>query len=165
MEQKRMDESVLKLAEEQKKEKENLREKIPELQIKPDSKQALELEIECLRWATQVMRHLGDGQDVNKKLDEIQESIKEKEEELEDLEALNQSEIDDKDERLNRLKHEYGEASYELVTTALLEMNESSSCRGRTTELWNYKLERKANLKEGISYVVHKLKTSKSKKC
>ncbi|XP_016498170.1 factor of DNA methylation 4-like [Nicotiana tabacum] len=255
MEQKRMDESVLKLAEEQKKEKETLREKILGLQTKLDSKQALELEIERLKGATQVMRHMGDGQDVKKKLDEIQESLKEKEEELEDLEALNQAlvvkerranvelqdarkelidgmkqhssraligvkrmgeldikrfqeitkkmfvedadfkaaelcsiweahlrdpnwhpfkvvttengpkeEIDDKDERLNRLKHEYGEAAYELVTTALLEMNESSSSRGITTELWNYKLERKATVKEGISYIVQKLKVSKAKK-
>ncbi|XP_019235831.1 PREDICTED: factor of DNA methylation 4-like [Nicotiana attenuata] len=91
MEQKRMDESVLKLAEEQKKEKETLRDKILELQTKLDSKQALELEIERLKGATQVMRHMGDGQDVKKKLDEIQESLKEKEEELEDLEALNQA--------------------------------------------------------------------------
>ncbi|KAJ8558515.1 hypothetical protein K7X08_034044 [Anisodus acutangulus] len=167
-----------------------------------------------------INEHMGEGQDVKKKLDEIQESLNEKKEELEALEDLNQalvvkeqlenvelkdarkdlingmkqyssrdligvkrmgeldtkrfqeitkrkflgkdadvkaaqlcsiwenhlkdpnwhpfkdvtSEngskeiiIDDNDETLNGLKHEFGEAAYELVTTALMEMNEGLS--------------------------------------
>ncbi|MCD7469918.1 hypothetical protein HAX54_009334 [Datura stramonium] len=256
-EQKRLDESVLILAEEQKKVKETLRQKNMEWQKKLDLKQALELEIERLTGAMQVTKHMAEDQDVKKKLDEIEESLNEKKEELEDLEALNQALvvkeqranvelkdamkelidgmkqyssraligikrmgeldikrfqeiterkflgkdadlkvaqlcsiwehhlrdpnwhpfkdvinengskeiiIDDNDERLNRLKHEYGEAAYELVTAALMEMNEDPSSRCITTELWNYKLGRKATLKEGISYVLQKLKTSKAKK-
>lgn len=62
-----------------------------ELQKKLDLKQALELEIERLTGAMQVTKHMGDGQDVKKKLDEIEESLNEKKEELEDLEALNQA--------------------------------------------------------------------------
>ncbi|XP_059292753.1 protein INVOLVED IN DE NOVO 2-like isoform X1 [Lycium ferocissimum] len=258
MEQKRVDECVLRLAEEQKKVKETLRQQNMELQKKLDLKQALELEIERLTGAMQVTKHMGEGQDGEKKLEEIEESLNEKKEELEDLEALNQalvvkeqkanvelkdakkelidgmkqyssraligvkrmgeldikkfqeitkrkflgkdadfqaaqmcsiwehhlkdsnwypfkdvtSEngskeiiIDDNDERLNRLKNEFGEAAYELLTTALMEMNENPS-NGRciTTELWNYKLGRKATLSEGITYALQKLKASKAKK-
>ncbi|XP_055831354.1 protein INVOLVED IN DE NOVO 2-like [Solanum dulcamara] len=256
-EQKRYDESVLTLAEEQKKVKETLRQKNMELQKKLDLKQALELEIERLTGAMQVTKHMGDGQDVKKKLDEIEESLNEKKEELEDLEALNQALvvkeqranveltdarkelingmkqypsrafigvkrmgeldtkrfheitkikflgkdadlkaaqlcsiwehhfldpnwhpfkevtrensskeiiIDDNDERLNRLKHEFGQESYDLVTTALMEMNEGPGSRCITTELWNYKLGRKATLNEGITYALQKLKSNKAKR-
>uniref|UniRef100_M0ZZA0 XH/XS domain-containing protein n=1 Tax=Solanum tuberosum TaxID=4113 RepID=M0ZZA0_SOLTU len=257
-EQKRYDESVLTLAEEQKvKAKETLRQKNMEFQKKLDLKQALELEIERLTGAKNVTEQMGDDQEVRKKLDEIEESLIEKKEELEDLEALNQALvvkeqqanveltdarkelidlikkhsfrasigvkrmgeldstrfreitkskflgtdanlkatqfcsmwehhlvdpnwhpfkdvtrengsketiIDDNDERLNRLKHEFGQAAYDLVTATLMEMNEGPSGRCITTELWNYKLGRKATLNEGITFALQKLKTSKGKK-
>lgn len=56
--------------------------------------------------------------------------------------------IDENDERLTRLKHEFGQAAYDLVTTALMEMTEGPSTRCITTDLWNYKLGRKATLNE-----------------
>ncbi|KAK6786084.1 hypothetical protein RDI58_014609 [Solanum bulbocastanum] len=90
-EQKRYDESVLTLAEEQKKAKETLRQKNMEFQKKLDLKQALELEIERLTGAKNVTEQMGDDQELKKKLDEIEESLNEKKEELEDLEALNQA--------------------------------------------------------------------------
>ncbi|KAK4717778.1 hypothetical protein R3W88_016116 [Solanum pinnatisectum] len=256
-EQKRYDESVLTLAEEQKKAKETLRQKNMEFQKKLDLKQALELEIERLTGAKNVTEQMGDDQEVKKKLDEIEESLNEKKEELEDLEALNQALvvkeqranveltdarkelidllkkhsfrdsigvkrmgeldstrfreitkskflrtdanlkatqlcsmwehhlvdpnwhpfkdvtrengsketiIDDNDERQHRLKNEFGQAAYDLVTATLMEMNEGPSGGCITTELWNYKLGRKATLNEGITFALQKLKTSKGKK-
>lgn len=74
-------------------EKENLHKRIIELERKLDAKQALELEIERMRGALQVMKHMGENGDMDMKIkmDEIQEELKEKEEELDDLEALNQA--------------------------------------------------------------------------
>ncbi|KAH0781147.1 hypothetical protein KY290_000745 [Solanum tuberosum] len=57
-EQKRYDESVLSLAEEQKKAKETLRQKNMEFQKKLDLKQALELEIERLTGAKNVTEQM-----------------------------------------------------------------------------------------------------------
>ena len=74
-------------------EKENLHKRIIELERKLDAKQALELEIERMRGALQVMKHMRENRDMDMKIkmDEIQEELKEKEEELDDLEALNQA--------------------------------------------------------------------------
>lgn len=69
------------------KEKEELHKKIIELQKELDAKQALELEIQRLRGAEQVMKHMeqdGDEQAKNELLD-IQSKLKEKEEELENI--------------------------------------------------------------------------------
>ncbi|KAJ7980848.1 factor of DNA methylation 1-like [Quillaja saponaria] len=93
LEQKKADEQVLQLAEQQKKEKEKLHKKIIELERKLDAKQALELEIERMRGALQVMKHMGeDGDvDVKKKMEEIRVDLKDKEEEWEGMEELNQA--------------------------------------------------------------------------
>ncbi|XP_048229313.1 factor of DNA methylation 4 [Ricinus communis] len=93
LEQKKADENMLRLAEEQKKQKEKLRKKILDLEKKLDAKQALELEIERMKGALQVMKHMGDQEDIDikKKMDTIQQQLKDKEEELEDLETLNQT--------------------------------------------------------------------------
>ncbi|XP_059642814.1 protein INVOLVED IN DE NOVO 2-like [Cornus florida] len=95
LEQKKVDESVLRLADDQKREKEKLHKRIIDLEKKLDAKQALELEIEQMRGALQVMKHIGEGEEgdtaVKKKMDVIQEDLKEKEEELENLEALSQA--------------------------------------------------------------------------
>lgn len=74
-------------------EKERLHMQIIELEKKLDAKQALELEIQRLRGAVQVMKHIGnDGdEEAEEKLGAIQDELKEKEEELEGLEALNQA--------------------------------------------------------------------------
>ncbi|XP_059625242.1 protein INVOLVED IN DE NOVO 2-like [Cornus florida] len=95
LEQKKVDGNVLRLAEDQKREKEKLHKRIIELEKKLDAKQVLELEIEQMRGALQVMKHIGEGEDgdtkVKKKMDAIHEDLKEKEEELESLEALSQA--------------------------------------------------------------------------
>ncbi|KAJ6311948.1 hypothetical protein OIU77_013657 [Salix suchowensis] len=90
---KRADESVLRLAEEQKREKEKLHKKIIDLEKKLDAKQALELEIECMKNSLQIMKHMGEDEDldVKKKMDTVREELKEKEEELDGLELLNQA--------------------------------------------------------------------------
>ncbi|CAK9188250.1 unnamed protein product [Ilex paraguariensis] len=93
LEQKKANEKVLRLAEDQKSEKEKLHKRILELEKKLDAKQALELEIERMRGALLVMKHMGEDGDmeIEDKMHNIQKNLKEKEEELEDLEALNQA--------------------------------------------------------------------------
>lgn len=74
-------------------EKEKLHSKIIELEKKLDARQALELEIERMRGALHVMKHMGEDGDmeVKKNMDAIKEDLKEKEEELESMEALQQA--------------------------------------------------------------------------
>ncbi|CAH1430617.1 unnamed protein product [Lactuca virosa] len=91
-EQRKADESVLKLADDHKREKEKLHERIIMLEKKLDAKQAVELEIERLRGQLNVMKHMGDDDlEVLKKMDEIHNNLKEKEEEFVDLESLYQT--------------------------------------------------------------------------
>lgn len=58
-----------------------------------DAKQAVQLEIEQLRGKLNVEKHMGDEGDLEvlKKVDAVLKAMREKEAELEDLEALNQS--------------------------------------------------------------------------
>ncbi|XP_071734516.1 protein INVOLVED IN DE NOVO 2-like [Rutidosis leptorrhynchoides] len=91
-EQRKADQSVMKLAEDQKKEKEDLHKKIILLEKQLDAKQAAELEIERLKGQLNVMKHIGDDdKEVLKKVEEIHKNLREREEELEDLESLNQT--------------------------------------------------------------------------
>lgn len=93
MEQLRADENVLKLAEDQKRQKEELHKKIIQLEKKLDAKQALELEIEQLRGNLNVMKHIGDEGDLEvlTKVEAMQSQLREKEGDLDDLEELNQT--------------------------------------------------------------------------
>ncbi|KAG8387847.1 hypothetical protein BUALT_Bualt02G0063800 [Buddleja alternifolia] len=94
MEQKKADENMLKLAEEQKKQKELLHKKIIDLEGKLDQKQALELQIQRIRGAVEVMKHMtNEEEDMEdkKKLESMEEELREKEEEFEDVESLNQA--------------------------------------------------------------------------
>ncbi|KAK2643022.1 hypothetical protein Ddye_024785 [Dipteronia dyeriana] len=92
LEQKKADEDMLMLAENQRKEKEKLDREIIELQKKLDTKQALELEMERMRGALQVMKHIEEeDMEVKKKIESIQKDLKEKEEEYEGLEELSQA--------------------------------------------------------------------------
>ncbi|KAL5991911.1 hypothetical protein ACLOJK_012823 [Asimina triloba] len=92
LEQKRAHEKVLNLVEDQKREKEAAFSKILQLEKKLDAKQALELEIEQLKGKIQVMRHMGSDDDPNrKKMDQLSEELKEKEEEMEGMEELNRA--------------------------------------------------------------------------
>ncbi|KAF5192239.1 Factor of dna methylation [Thalictrum thalictroides] len=73
--------------------------------------------------------------------------------------------IDEEDEKLRTLKHEWGDKLYETVTRALLEMTEyNASGRYPVPELWNFKEDRKASLKEVIAHILKQLKTQKGKK-
>ncbi|KAM7501892.1 hypothetical protein LguiB_000796 [Lonicera macranthoides] len=93
LEQKKADEKVLKLAEEQRREKERAHRKIIELEKQLDAKQALELEIERMKGALPVMEHMGDNGDaeVLKRLVAIRQKLEEKQEELSHLEELNRA--------------------------------------------------------------------------
>ncbi|PWA39737.1 putative domain XH, Zinc finger-XS domain protein [Artemisia annua] len=92
LEQKKADERMWKLAEEQMREKEKLHHRIIELQKKLDEKQRLELEIEQMKGAVEVMKHMTDEDvEAKKKMDLIKKDLKDKEEELEGMEALSQS--------------------------------------------------------------------------
>ncbi|KAK1320991.1 hypothetical protein QJS10_CPA03g01641 [Acorus calamus] len=93
MEQRKVDENVLKLAEEHKKEKEAAMNRNIQLEKYMDAKQNLEMEIEQLKGQLQVMKHLADGDDlmVQQKMEEMSEHLKEKMEDMEDLQSLNQT--------------------------------------------------------------------------
>lgn len=92
-EQKKADASVMKLAEDQKKQKEDLHKRIIQLEKQLDAKQALELEIERLRGTLNVMKHMGDDDDLEvlKKVEDIHKDLREKLGELDYLETLNQA--------------------------------------------------------------------------
>ncbi|GFQ04045.1 factor of DNA methylation 2 [Phtheirospermum japonicum] len=90
-EQRRVDEKVLELAEDHRVlEKESLQRRTVELEKKLDAKQVLELEIKHLTSKRQVVKHMGDDEDdsVPEKLRAIDQEIKDKEEELKYLDAL-----------------------------------------------------------------------------
>ncbi|KAK7826636.1 protein involved in de novo 2 [Quercus suber] len=132
LEQEKADVNVLKLAEDQKvyrlvilynwfltqRQKEELHKRIIQLQKQLDAKQALELEIERLRGSLNVMKHMGDDADVEilEKVDTILKQLRDKEGELEDLEALNQTLI--LTER--KSNDELQEARKELVNVSVL---------------------------------------------
>ncbi|XP_047316231.1 protein INVOLVED IN DE NOVO 2 [Impatiens glandulifera] len=91
IEQIKADENVLKLAEEQKRKKEDLHKRIILLEKQLDAKQALELEIEQMKGSLNVMKHMGDDDlEVLQKVDGMHSMLREKESELESLESLNQ---------------------------------------------------------------------------
>ncbi|KAK1589576.1 hypothetical protein Q3G72_035382 [Acer saccharum] len=92
LEQKKAAEEMSMLAENQRKENEELDREIIELQKKLDTKQALELEMERMRGALQVMKHIEEeDMEVKKKIESIQKDLKEKEEEYEEMEKLCQA--------------------------------------------------------------------------
>ncbi|KAG5036554.1 hypothetical protein AAZX31_07G022800 [Glycine max] len=260
-EQKIADENVLRLVEEQKREKEEAYNKILQLEKQLDAKQKLEMEIEELKGKLQVMKHLGDEDDaaVQNKIKEMNDELQEKVDNLENMEAMNQTlivkerqsndelqearkelikglddmlnaprtkiglkrmgeldqkvfvnnckkrfpleeagtkgvelcslwqenvknsawhpfkvvTVDDKaeniineeDEKLRSLKHEWGDEIYSAVVTALKEINEYNASGGYTVvELWNFKDNRKATLKEVINYIMEHIKPLKRKR-
>ncbi|KAJ8566103.1 hypothetical protein K7X08_030580 [Anisodus acutangulus] len=89
-EQKNVDEKVLKLAEELKKEKEELHKRIIKLEKQLDAKQAGETEVARLRVIMKRIEEEGD-QEVLENVDTLLKNLREKEEKYEDLVALNQT--------------------------------------------------------------------------
>ncbi|CAH8391258.1 unnamed protein product [Eruca vesicaria subsp. sativa] len=73
--------------------------------------------------------------------------------------------VDEEDEKLKKLKAEWGEEVHNAVKTALEELNEyNASGRYSTPELWNFKAGRKATLKEVISFNSNYMKPLKRKR-
>ncbi|KAF6151201.1 hypothetical protein GIB67_037409 [Kingdonia uniflora] len=91
MEQRKADEKVLRLVEEQKREKEAAMNKILTLEKELDVKQKLELEITELKGKMKVMNHIEEKDDngVQHKMKEMQEELEEKGEEIGDMESMN----------------------------------------------------------------------------
>lgn len=93
LEQQKADENVLKLVEEQKREKHAALKKILMLEQQLDAKQKLELEIQQLKGKLKVMEHMpGDEDSASKnKINELSEALQEKIDELDGMESLNQT--------------------------------------------------------------------------
>ncbi|KAI7735716.1 hypothetical protein M8C21_010880 [Ambrosia artemisiifolia] len=73
--------------------------------------------------------------------------------------------IDENDELLKNLKAEWGNGVFDAVVTAFKEMNEyNPSGRYVTNELWNFRDNRKATLKEVISYILKTMQSLKRKR-
>ncbi|KAL9265041.1 Factor of DNA methylation 1-like protein [Drosera capensis] len=90
VEQKKADENVLRLVEQQKREKEDALNKVLQLEKQLDAKQKLEMEIEDLKGKLEVMKYLGQDDDaVRKKMEEMTSELKQKADDLEDSENLN----------------------------------------------------------------------------
>nr|XP_010910789.3 factor of DNA methylation 1 [Elaeis guineensis] len=89
IEQKKADEDVLRLVEDQKREKEAALAKILQLEKQLDQKQKLQLEIEQLKGTLRVMEHLKgeDDTDMEKKMEELTEKLEEEKNILESLNA------------------------------------------------------------------------------
>ncbi|KAF9613333.1 hypothetical protein IFM89_007062 [Coptis chinensis] len=106
MEQKKADENVLRLVEEQKMEKEAALKKILELEKQLDAKQKLELEIAELKGQLKVLKHMGGEDDIGfqQKMEEMVNDLNEKVEEMSGLESLNHTLIVKERERNDELQ-------------------------------------------------------------
>lgn len=99
------------------KQKEDLHNRIIQLEKQLDAKQALELEIERLRGTLNVMKHMGDDDDIEvlQKMDTVIKDLREKEGELDDLESLNQTLII----RERKSNDELQDARKELINVSI----------------------------------------------
>nr|QDC18029.1 factor of DNA methylation 1-like B [Hypericum perforatum] len=90
---KKADENVIRLIEKQKVEKQEALDKILQLEKQLDAKQKVEMEIEELKGKLEVMKHLDDQDDeaVQNKMKEMTDELKEKKDDLSDLESLNET--------------------------------------------------------------------------
>nr|XP_011461200.1 PREDICTED: factor of DNA methylation 2-like isoform X1 [Fragaria vesca subsp. vesca]XP_011461201.1 PREDICTED: factor of DNA methylation 2-like isoform X1 [Fragaria vesca subsp. vesca] len=73
--------------------------------------------------------------------------------------------INEEDEKMKKLKNEFGVEVHLAVSTALLELNEyNPSGRYPLNELWNFKEDRRASLKEAILHIMKQLKQKKKRR-
>ncbi|GMN24170.1 hypothetical protein TIFTF001_000446 [Ficus carica] len=73
--------------------------------------------------------------------------------------------IDEEDEKLKNLKEELGDEVYEAVVKALKEVNQyNPSGRYIIPELWNFREDRRARLKEGVDSILKTWKTLQPKR-
>ncbi|WVY90615.1 hypothetical protein V8G54_036129 [Vigna mungo] len=93
LEQQKAGENIWKLAADQKRQKEHLRHKIVRLEKQLEVKQKLELEIQQLKGKLNVMQYIEEDEDseVMNKVDALHTDLREKEQSLRDLDALNQT--------------------------------------------------------------------------
>ncbi|KAL6847823.1 hypothetical protein ACP4OV_021951 [Aristida adscensionis] len=91
LEQQRADESVLKLVEEHKREKQAALENILKLEQQLNAKQKLELEIQQLQGKLEVMKHMPSEEDSEskKKIAELSEELQAKYEDMDSMQSLN----------------------------------------------------------------------------
>ncbi|XP_019199245.1 PREDICTED: protein INVOLVED IN DE NOVO 2-like isoform X3 [Ipomoea nil] len=150
--QKKAYETMVKLADEQKREKEQALEKIIALQRELDRKQALELEIEKLKGSIEVRRHMNEEGDLASKteLTSIEEELKEKQDELDYLENTN-SELIIKHQRDN---DQVQEARKEMING--LKDSRANICVKRMGELDTKPFIRAAKLKYPKEEASHK---------
>jgi hypothetical protein len=95
------------------KEKEAAFNKILQLERQVDEKQKLELDIQQLKGKLEVMKHMeGEGVDVKKRSEELTAELNERIEEMEDLEALNQTLV----MKERRTNDEIQDAKKELIS-------------------------------------------------
>lgn len=97
--------------------KQELHNRIIQLEKQLDAKQTLELEIERLRGSLNVMKHMADDDDIEilKKTESVLKELREKEGDLEDVEALNQTLI----VRERKSNDELQEARKELINVSI----------------------------------------------
>ncbi|KAJ0623545.1 putative XS domain-containing protein [Helianthus annuus] len=93
IEQKKADEGLLRLIEEQKREKEEALKKVVELERQLAAKQQLEMEIVGLEGKVKVLKHLGDEDNtaVQEQIKKMNDELEAKMEEMGDLEDMNQT--------------------------------------------------------------------------
>ncbi|KAF8397478.1 hypothetical protein HHK36_016395 [Tetracentron sinense] len=111
LDQSKADENVLRLAENQKREKEDLHKRIIQLEKKLDAKQALELEIEQLKGIIEAMKHMGGDEDM-----EDQKKMKHMgdDEDMEDQKKMNHIRGDEDMEDQKKMKHMGGDEDMEV---------------------------------------------------
>lgn len=74
--------------------------------------------------------------------------------------------VDLEDEKLKNLKNECGEEVVKAVIDALSELNTyNPSGRYTVPELWNFRENRKATMKEAIIHLLKQWKGNKRKRC
>ncbi|CAN1231148.1 Factor of DNA methylation 4 [Linum grandiflorum] len=169
LEQKKAEALALTMAQEHQREKEDMRKKTLELQTQLDAKQALELEMEQLRGALQVLGHMNEDDDSEtqkQKEEEIIEKLADMKEELEGLEDLNQTLLtkhERVEQELKAGRRKPGRATIGVKKSRADKPGKANRlAAGGASELWNFKDDREAKLIEGIDYICRSWKRVKN---